>query len=324
MKTDVIYLVREKTTEIRQIDIPAPKPWQVQVEVVACGVCAWDAYLFKGLDLLSPFPFAIDHEAVGIIRETGGDVKGFSLGDCVFCIEDQPQMQMAQFTNIDARKVGLLPGCLKQTADFVQYIAEPCLCVINGMTHIDIVPGDRVIVIGTGYMGLLNVQAFRHSHISTLTCFDIDEKKLKLAKAYGADVCWISGSPEAKKAVDDIICSGGADIVVECSGSQPGLQLATDLVRNGGIISNFAWHRAVRTVDASPWHLRGLRIINTAPALDPHFYDNVNPTARLLERGVFNQKDLITHVMDYHKIQEMLTIAESKSDGYIKGVVTFK
>jgi threonine dehydrogenase-like Zn-dependent dehydrogenase len=192
------------------------------------------------------------------------------------------------------------------------------------MTHIPIVPGDRVVIVGTGYMGLLNVQAFLHSHISSLVCFDIDEKKLKLAKAYGADACWISGSPEAKKAGDAIIRSGGADIVVECSGSQAGLQLATDLVRSGGIISNFAWHRAVRTVDASPWHLRGLRIINTAPALDPHFNDNVAPTARLLARGVFNQKDLITHVMEHHKIQEMLTIAESKSDGYIKGVVTFR
>jgi hypothetical protein len=43
-----------------------------------------------------------------------------------------------------------------------------------------------------------------------------------------------------------------------------------------------------------------------------------------MKRGVFNQKELITHTMDYHNIQKMLTIAEGKSDGYIKGVITFQ
>jgi threonine dehydrogenase-like Zn-dependent dehydrogenase len=242
----------------------------------------------------------------------------------VFCIEEQPQMQMAQFTNIDAKKVGLIPGKPESSAGFVPYIAEPCVCVVNGMVNSRVHPGDNVIIVGAGYMGLLNVQAYHHSPIGTLTCFDINEKRLGLAKSYGADACYLSGSPEGKEAAEKIIAAGGADLVIECSGSQPGLQLATDLVSNGGTISNFAWHRGNRTVDASPWHLRGLKIINTSPGVDKHFYDHVIPTQRLLARGIFNQKDLVTHVMDYHKIQEMLTIAESKADGYIKGVVTFQ
>ena len=122
----------------------------------------------------------------------------------------------------------------------------------------------------------------------------------------------------------NIIDSGGIDMTLECSSTQDGLQLASDLVRNGGTINNFAWHRAERTIDTSPWHLRGLKIINTGPAVDRHFTDNVIPTSRLLSRGVFNQEELVTHVMDYHDIQKMLTIAESKTEGYIKGVVTFK
>jgi L-iditol 2-dehydrogenase len=191
------------------------------------------------------------------------------------------------------------------------------------MSNIKINPGDNVAIIGTGYMGLLTVQAFRHSLINNLYCFDVDQKKLDLAKEYGADGAWLTNTEEGKEAVKKIIAKGGVDIVVECSGNQAALQLATDLVRNGGIISNFAWHRGTRTIDASPWHLRGLQIINTAPALDRHFSDHVIPTERLFERNVFDQKKLITHIMDYHRIQEMLTIAESKADGYIKGVITF-
>ena len=324
MKVDAVFIVKEKTSEIRQIEIGPPKSWEVQIDVVACGVCAWDAYLFKGMDLLQPFPFTIGHEAVGVIRAVGEDVKNFSPGDNVFCIEESPQMQMAQVTNVSAVKVGRIPGSPKATADFVPYIGEPCVCVVNGMTHIGLRPGDNVVIIGTGYMGLLTVQAFHRSSIGTLTCFDIDAPRLALAKKYGADDCFVSGSAEAAKAAERIIAAGGADIVIECSSTQAGLQLATDLVRSGGTISNFAWHRAVRSIDASPWHLRGLRIINTAPALDRHFSDHVIPTQRLMERGVFDQRELVTHVMDYHRIQELLTTAESKADGYIKGVVSFR
>lgn len=322
MVIDAVYMLKERTTEIRQIEISPPARGEVQVEVVACGVCAWDAYLFKGKDLLQPFPFAFGHEAVGIIREAGAGVAGFKSGDKVFCIDGGPSM--AQVINIKSEFVGLLPGDPVKTCDFVDKIGEPAVCVINGMANIKIAPGDNVAIIGTGYMGLLNVQAYRHSHINTLVCFDVDAHKLELAKKYGADACWLSDSAEGKQAIQDMIRDGGFEIVVECSGSQPGLSLATKLVAPGGTISNFAWHRDERVVDASPWHLHGLRIINTAPACDRHFSDHVQQTQRLMKRGVFDQKDLVTHVMDYHDIQKMLAIAESKSDGYIKGVVTFR
>ena len=324
MKMDVVYLIGERKTEIRQVEIGDPQPWEVQIEVVACGVCAWDSYLFKGIDLLEPYPFSIGHEAVGIITKVGSKVKSFVPGDRVFCIEERPQMQMAQYTNISADHVGLLPGKPEKPAEFARLVAEPCVCVVNSMTNSGLRPGDDVAVIGTGYMGLLNVQALHHSSIGKLICFDVDEKRLSLARKYGADACYVSGSAGAEKVTEDIIASGGVDMAIECSGTQPGLQLASNLVRNGGTINNFAWHRATRTIDTSPWHLRGLRIVNTGPAIDRHFPDNVVPTSRLLSRGVFNQEELVTHVMGYHDIQKMLVIAESKAEGYIKGVVTFK
>ncbi|MBC5689000.1 zinc-binding dehydrogenase [Mediterraneibacter sp. NSJ-55] len=322
MKTDALYITKERTTEIRQVDILPPKPDEVQIDVIACGVCAWDSYLFKGRDLRQPFPFPFGHEAVGIIREVGDEVKRFTSGDKVFCIDGGPSM--TQVMNIKADMVGKLPGNPVSTEDFAYLIGEPSVCVVNGLANIKVNPGDRVVIIGTGYMGLLNVQAFHHSHIGKMICFDVDEEKLKLAKKYGADVCCLSNSQEGQKVAGEIIESGGAEIVVECSGSQPGLSMAVKLVSPGGTISNFAWHREERTLDASCWHLNGLRIINTAPACDRHFSDHVVQTERLMERGVFCQKDLITHIMDYHDIQKMLETAEAKADGYIKGVITFR
>ncbi len=321
MKIDALYMESERKAGIREISISGPKPGQIQVEVAACGVCAWDTFLFKGLDVREPFPFRFGHEAVGVVKELGENVTAFSPSDRVFCIDGGPAM--AQVINIDAELVGLLPGRPEKAEDFIPYIGEPLVCVVAGLANLPVRPGDNVAVIGAGYMGLLNIQAYVHSLIGSLDCFDISSDKLQLAKAYGADHCWLSNTQDGAAAAKRIVGRGGVDIAVECSGSQAGLQLAIELTRAGGTVSNFAWHRAVRTLDASAWHTRGIRIINTAPALDRHFSDHVIPTQRLMARGVFDQRRMITHVMNYRRIQEMLEISETKADGYIKGVMTF-
>ena len=318
MKIDALYMVGERQVEVRQAELGAPAPGEIQIEVKCCGVCAWDAFLFKGRDMTEPYPFRFGHEAVGVVIALGDGVDRFQVGDKVFCIESTPEM--AQVINVPQIRAGRLPQNIE---DYTLYVGEPAACVVSGVACAPAQPGDNVAIIGTGYMGLLNVQAYRHSLTGKLVCFDIDPRKLELAKKHGADACYLSNGAEGAEAAQNFAREGGFDLVVECSGSQPGFQLATDLVKTAGMISNFAWHRGTRTIDASPWHLRGIGILNTSDARDPFFFRQVDKTARLIERGVFDQRDFVTHVMDYRHAQQMLTIAESKSDGYIKGVITF-
>ena len=320
MKTvDGCYIVSERQAEVRRVEIDEPKRGELQIKVKACGICAWDSYLFQGRDTSEPFPFRFGHEAVGVVTEIGEGVSGFSVGDQVFCIEGGPEL--AQIINIPADRAGHLPEIAEE--EFPYYICEPAACVVSGINCIKVHPGDDVAVIGCGYMGLLNVQAFRRSLIGRLICFDLDEDKLKLAKKYGADACYRSDTEEGKAAIRSFIEEGGFDIVVECSGSQPGLSLACDLVKTCGTISNFAWHRGERTINCTPWHLRGIEIVNTSDARDPHFPLQVKKTENLVKAGVFDQHDLVTHIMDYHDIQKMLMTAYHHAEGYIKGVITF-
>ena len=137
MKMDAVYMIADRKTEIRKIEIDDPQPWEVQIEVVACGICAWDTYLFKGINLLHPHPFSFGHEAVGIITKIGTKTKNFAPGDCVFCIEELPQIQMAQFTNISSDHVGLLPGKPKKPSEFALLIAEPCVCIVSSINRVE-------------------------------------------------------------------------------------------------------------------------------------------------------------------------------------------
>ena len=319
MKIDALYMSREKPTEIRTISIDPPTAGAIQVKVAACGVCAWDSYLFRGRDLLEPFPFAFGHEAVGIVTAVGEGVIKFAEGDRVFCIENTLMPEMAQFINIPQERAGLLPYISED--EFPYYVMEPAACVVSGMDLVPARPGDSMALVGAGYMGLLNVQLYHYSPVGKMVCFDIDERRLALAKKYGADEVYLSNTDEGKEALERYADS--MDLVVECSGSQPGMDSAMSLVKQGGTVSNFAWHRGMRTVNGTPWHLKGVAIVNTSDGRNLHFTDEVDRTAALVRRGVFEQHELVTHIMPYQDAQKMFEIADVKADGYIKGVITF-
>ncbi len=69
---------------------------------------------------------------------------------------------------------------------YEQWIAEPVACVVCALRLLNIEPGDDVVVIGSGYMGLLLVQGLPKAFINNLIVIDIDDRRLVLAKNFGA------------------------------------------------------------------------------------------------------------------------------------------
>ncbi len=270
------------------------------------------------MNLLETFPFPFGHEGVGRIRKVGKDVHTVKAGDLVFCAGGAANM--AELINVQPDRIGLLPSDVK---DFTRWVGEPVTCVVNGINQLRMAPGDRVAVVGTGYMGLLIVQGLARSLVGRIIAFDIDEKRLALAKKYGADEIHVSGTEEAAKTQESIAAAGGLDVVIEVSSSAEGLDLAQKLMKKGGTLSLFAWHRANRSFDGTLWHLGGFKILNTSPMIDPHYADMIERAAILMGRGVFFQDDLVTHHDDFKHAQELFELAVHKREGYIKGVVTF-
>ena len=95
------------------------------------------------------------------------------------------------------------------------------------------------------------------------------------------------------------------------------------LVRMGGIIVNFAWHRHPYTFDLEDWHLNGWRILNTVPEMNPDFGALYARAISLLANGTFTNERLVTHVGPVEKALELFNAAADRTDGYIKGVITF-
>lgn len=318
MKVKALVMEAPRKVELKTVDVRPNEDNELQLNITGCGICAWDSYLFKGKSLLTNYPFQFGHEGVGVVEKVGARVKGFKKGDLVFTSGGADSM--AQVINILPEYVAVLP----QTVGDLNYcIGEPLHCVVNGIDVLEMTSGLEVVVIGSGYMGLLNIQALSKTLCSKITTFDIDDTRLGLAKKFGSDEVYNSVSAEGKNAMEAIRRAGGADIVFECSGSAPGFKMANELLKKAGKLSLFAWHRDPREFDGTIWHLGGLKIYNTSPMSNDNYLDKLIPTARLMVRGVFDQRELITHIGPCENAQELLHIATEKEDGYIKGVITF-
>lgn len=320
MKAEAIWVVAPNTIEIRTVEIPDPGYGQVQIETKACGICAWDSYLYQGLSAPGPIPYGIGHEAVGIVCKTGEGVQNFKPGDKVFCSSGSNEM-MSQYFNVEEDCIAKIP---EDTEDYAAWVAEPTVCVVNLLHKAGIAPGDTVVLIGAGYMGSLTLQGLQATPAGEILVFEKREDRLAQARAYQPDSCFNPDSEEGKKQIQKIIDQGGADIVIDFAASDSGFALANRLLKkSAGKLAVGSWHRHTEQFDGTLWHLSGVTVLNLAPGSNPHFRELIPRTAALIRRGVYSPGKLVTHVTDYHNAEPLFIKSITKEDGYMKGVITF-
>jgi threonine dehydrogenase-like Zn-dependent dehydrogenase len=99
--------------------------------------------------------------------------------------------------------------------------------------------------------------------------------------------------------------------------------LSFGLAKTGAVIETFAWHHHQHGFDLEDWHIRGLRILNVQPGMNPHFGDLYPRTVALIANGTFSNAELVTHVSPVERAGESFDAALNKTGNYIKGVITF-
>lgn len=323
MKADALWVVEPNKIQILPTELPPPKDKELQVQTKAVGICAWDSYLYRGMDAPKPCPYRIGHEGVGIVVDKGKEVKNFEIGDKVFVGTGGDEMMATHF-NVEYDCVAKIP---KNETDYVKWVAEPAVCVVNILHKANIQPGDSVVLIGAGYMGLLTLQGLMAgSQAGKVTVFDINDYPLSVAREY-SDSCYNLNSEEGKLEINKIKSEGGANIVIELAGNQQALDLASSLTANeAGKLVIGSWHRGLRTFDGTRWHTTGLEVLNIAPKTNIHFRELTPKTGNLIKKGVYNTRRLVTHTAKFGDMEAMNSIFEKsikKTDGYIKGVITF-
>jgi L-iditol 2-dehydrogenase len=248
--------------EIEEIPGPTAGPGEVMVEVRACGLCATDVKtLARGHPKIKPGT-VLGHEIAGVVVESHGvaDVRPgdrvlvapyVACGDCPQCARGHHSLcdrlfdvgpdpgGFSERLRVPARLVrgGLLH--LPESLSFVEAtLAEPLACSIHGLEMLAIRPGDSLLIVGDGPMGLLQAALGRAFGAGRILLSGMTPERLRFA-ARVADVV-IDASREDVATAVRAATGDGADRVMVSVGEPAVARSAFDLVRKGGAINIFA------------------------------------------------------------------------------------
>ena len=259
-----LVLSEYKKLEIAEVPDPEVGPSDVLVRVRACGICGSDIHGYDGSSGRRVPPLVTGHEAAGVVASTGANVPGFregdrvtfdsmvSCGQCHFCRrgeinlcdsrrvlgvsceEYRQQGAFAEFVAVPAHVCYRLPAALS-----LEHAAmiEPVSVAVHAVNRSPVTLGDTGVVVGSGMIGLLVIQALRLAGCSTVIAVDLDAHRLEVARSLGADVALKADAVNVPEEVRKLTSDRGADIVVEVVGANATLQTAIECARKGGSLT---------------------------------------------------------------------------------------
>lgn len=317
-----VFVKEYMKLEIMEHEVPEPGYGEVMVKTKACGLCCWDSWLYRGVNAPGPMPYIIGHGGVGIVEKAGPGVVSLKAGDKVFA-GDGGDMMCEYFT-VPENAVVKLPD---DTKDWARAVIEPNCCVVNLLDITYIRPGDHVVLVGAGYMGLLCLQGIMNgSSAGRVTVFELREDRRKMAEEYHPCEVLDPESQEGKKVIEEIKAKGGADICIDFGASDSGFHLADSMTKEAGKLIIGSFHRGKVEFDGTKWHLGGLTVYNLAPMSNRHWREILPRTYELIKRGVYDPAKYMTHTAYYLDAEGLETLFQrsvDKKDGYIKGAVLF-
>ena len=243
---------------VRLDDAPRPSPAadEVLLRVAACGLCGSELEAFKSHSPRRTPPLILGHEFCGVVDELGADVAGVAVGQkvvsnslvpcgsCVRCRRGDSHLcgrrqifgmnrpgAFAEFVNVPARCLIPWPGALPAE---VACLAEP---LANGVHVANLAARFRprtILVIGAGPIGLMCLGAARALLGADVFVTDLNEQRLRFAKAQGAADVVPGGAADPVQVVRDATGGEGADVVIDAVGAAATKQQAVLAARPGG------------------------------------------------------------------------------------------
>jgi L-iditol 2-dehydrogenase len=247
--------------ELVRMPVPEPGPEDVLVRVRACGICGSDVHGLDGSTGRRIPPLVMGHEAAGEIARTGAEVRDLCVGErvtfdstiycgrCFYCARGERNL-------CENREVlGVSPGPYSRHGAFAEYVVVPSRIVyrlpdnlsfeqaamieavsvaVHAVSLTPAGPGDTAVVVGSGMIGLLAIQALRHAGCARVIAVDPDAARLELARRLGAANALNPGTGDAVAAIREMTEGRGADVAIECVGAGEPVRTAIACLRQGG------------------------------------------------------------------------------------------
>ncbi|WP_347139004.1 zinc-binding dehydrogenase [Paracoccus sp. SSK6] len=302
---------------VAEVPVPRPGPGEVLIRLEGCGVCASNVEPWEGQPW-STWPGApggMGHEGWGRIVALGEGVQGLSMGDRVTALTER---SYAEYDVAQADMVVPLPASL----DGMPVPGEPVACAMNIFARSDVRAGQTVVIVGIGFLGAILTRLATDAGAKVIAVSRRAET-LDLARRMGAaetipmDDHW--------RIIEDVKrLTGGrmAERVIECVGKQWPLDLAGELVAEGGRLVIAGYHQdGPRQVNMQMWNWKGIDIVSAHERDAGVRVGGLRAAVDALASGRLDLGPLLTGTYALDQLGEALAATRDKPGAFVKAWV---
>ena len=333
MKMTAARLYGPMDLRLSEVDVPQINDNEVLLKVKSASICGTDLRMYHngyaGID--AEHPRTLCHEFSGVVDKLGKNVAGFQEGDrvslapnigcgiCARCVRGDFHLcasfsafginmdgAFAEYVKVPENALRL--GNLQKLPDSVSFdeaaINEALSCAYNGSLKCDIKPGDTVLVIGAGPIGIMHAKLARMAGAGKVFMNDLSEERLNVCKQMDPAIITYHGDN-----LKEFIFANtfdGLDVCITACPSPEVQQTALGLMDYGGRINFFGGLPKSRenvAINTNMIHYRQLIVTGSTRANITHF----RKTLQFIGDGLLNVSDLVTGryaLKDIHKAFE--------------------
>lgn len=334
--TTAICVTAPGEHDLVEVEVPRPREDEVVIQVANAGICGSDRELLAGNrpDDFVTYPVIPGHEWAGTIVDAGERVTRLRAGQrvvaegirycgtCERCREGSTNLCEAGYDETGFTRPGAFSGYVTIPARYAHLLPddadllaaallEPTSIVMAGLLQALPPAGSSVVIIGSGTLGLIAVQAFRLHRPTRLVVLDRRADRLELAERLGATETRAIEQDEGLP--EDL--TGAADIVFEAAGSTNAVRGALEAARRGGtvVLAGVAGSDEP-AVSADTFSLRALHVHGIFGAPSRAWQQAV----RLFSNGLLDLRCLVSHQFSISEYQEAFDVLENRPEGSLK------
>jgi L-iditol 2-dehydrogenase len=307
---------------VESVPLPSIKPGELLVKVLSASICGTDLRIFHGKHRMYPVGTVRipGHEVVGTIAEVGAGVANYTIGQRVFvapntgcghcqqCVSGNNNLcanydaigvtsdgGFAEFVRVPANSVqqGNVIPVSELVDPAVAALMEPFACVLRGQNAVQMKPGEIVLVIGAGPIGVMHTKLAKVRGAGRVIVSEVVPDRAVQAKRLGADRVVNPMEEDLRLVLDEESHGRGADVIIVAAPVHAAQETALDLAAIGGRINFFGGlpkDRPTINFDSNLVHYKELVITGTTACSTADCWQ----ATEIISSGLIDLTDLVS------------------------------
>lgn len=323
----------------KQIEKPALTAGNAIVRIRRIGICGTDLHAFEGTQPYFSYPRILGHELAGELVEADGApdftpgeavtfIPYFNCGYCIACRSGKPnccvRIQVSG-VHIDGGMVEYLsvPSYSLVHGDGLSYdelaLVEPLAIGAHGVRRADVQPGENVLVVGAGPIGLGTMEFARIAGANVIA-LDINESRLAFCKnRLGVSHTVNALSPDVAEQLSAITNGDMPTVVIDATGSLRAINTAFAYMAHGGRYVLVGLQKGDISFSHPEFHKREATLMSSRNATRVDFEHVIGS----MKKGLVDPTTYITHRVSFDQIQSEFESWLDPANGVIKAMASF-